>query len=244
MTSASDDRPSGAGEGDSPLDRVSTRERLEARVIDPGGEPRIHGYSVDDDLTRHYSYGEVLLLILTGDAPSPAVGRAFETALTFMTPVSIAEAPAHAARLGQRVDASVSGIVSVAATALAEQARWLLDEYADVLGWLDGQRDDFPRGARAESAEERGRVERLAAAVCEELGELAVFSNDPTLWPALLSVLHACGLREPAQLVPAIVQARLCAAVAEATAVEAGRLQDYPINVPPIRYSHESDDQR
>jgi hypothetical protein len=228
-------------DADSPLDRLGASERLEARVVDPRARARIHGYAVHDDLARHYSYGEVLLLILTGDVPSPPVGRAFEVALTFMTPVSIAEAPAHAARLGQRVDASVSGVVSVAAAALGEQARWLLDEHAGVLSWLDGARDEFPDAARAEQAEEREYVDSLRAAVCAEIGELAAFSQDPALWPALLAVLHACGLRRADQLLPAIVQARLCAAVAEATAVDAGRLQDYPVNVPPIRYSHERD---
>lgn len=226
---------------DSPLDRIGAKEQLEAKVVDTRAGPRIHGYSVHDDLARHYSFGEVLLLTITGEPPTQRVGRAFEVALTYMTPISIAEAPAHAARLGQTVNSSVSGIVSLAATALSEQARWLLDEYADVLSWLTEGGEDFPELARAADPEQRRQVAALHAAVGDELGDLAIFSNDPALWPALLGVLFACGLREPGHMLLAIVQARLSTAVAEATAAVPGQLKDYPINVPPIRYTDERD---
>lgn len=226
---------------DSPLDRIGAKERLEAKVVDTRTEPRIHGYSVHDDLARHYSFGEVILLTITGEPPTEAVGRAFEVVLTYMTPISIAEAPAHAARLGQAVNSSVSGIVSLAATALSEQARWLLDEHAGVLSWLADRSEDFPQQARADGPDQRRQVAALHAAVSDELGDLAIFSNDPALWPALLGVLYACGLREPGHILLAIVQARLSTAVAEATAVVPGQLKDYPINIPPIRYTDERD---
>ncbi len=222
--------------GTSPVEHVRAPEHLDAHVVDAAAAPRIHGYAVDDDLAVHYSFAEVVLLSLTGEAPDEATGRAFEVALTFMTPVSIAEAPANAARVARIIGANEAGVVGVAAAMLSEQARWMLDEHAAVLAWLDGQQQAFPTEARARGDDERDRVDRLRATLDESFAQRAVFAQDPALWPALLGVLHACGLTEREHIAAAMVQARMATAVAEAVAVERGAVTHYPINLPPFRY--------
>src|SRR5258708_5243088 len=82
-----------------PIDVGLWPSQLTARVVDGGFRPRILGYDVQTDLARHYSFAEVVLLCLCGEVPTREVGRAFEIALSFLAPVSAAEAPAHAAGL-------------------------------------------------------------------------------------------------------------------------------------------------
>src|SRR5581483_9322042 len=82
-----------------PIDVGLWASQLTARVVEAGGAPRIFGYDVQAGLARHYSFGEVVLLCLSGEVPPREVGRAFEIALSFLAPVSVAEAPVHAAGL-------------------------------------------------------------------------------------------------------------------------------------------------
>ena len=112
----------------SPIDEMDVPEQLTARVVAPGDRPSIHGYDVQEDLSAHYGFGEVVLVALTGEAPTEAAGRAFGVALTFAAPASIAEAPTHAAALSRLCSAKPSSVSAVAAIGLAEQARHQLDE--------------------------------------------------------------------------------------------------------------------
>ncbi len=228
------------GPGDvSPLDRISAQDKLVANVVDDGPVPRIHGYAVHDDLARHYSFGESMLLTITGRPPSAEAGRAFEAALIFASPVSIAEAPAHATRLAHTVNSDEAGKVAVAATALTEQTRWLLDRHHEVIAWLEGRRQDFPDDARSADPGVRRQVDALRGAVGLDMSSTPVFDEEPALWPALLAVLWGCGLRSPRHLLLALVQARLTTTVIEACSVPPADLKGYPVNLPRFRYNHE-----
>ena len=79
-----------------PLDAAEWPEKLTARVVTAGARPRLHGYDVEADLARHYSFTEMVLLSLTGNLPTAQEARAFDVALQFAAPVSVQEAPTHA----------------------------------------------------------------------------------------------------------------------------------------------------
>jgi hypothetical protein len=221
-----------------PLDDVEWPEKLTARVVTPGASPRLHGYDVEGDLARHYSFTETLLLTLTGKLPSTDEARAFDVALQFAAPASAQDAPTHAAILARMCVASTSQILGAAAIALGEQARVLVAEHAAWLEMLGGRIAEVPAAYRATSDADRESVDRLRRAL---LGKVDV----PALWhdvgrvPALLAALHACGLRTAEVLECALVTARLPVAMAEALATPAGSYRQYPLQLPTIAYAEE-----
>ena len=91
-----------------PLDDVEWPKKLPAHVVTAGPAPRVHGYDVENDLARHYSFSDAIYLSLVGELPNDATSRAFEIALHFLAPVSAAEAPSHAAILARFCDGSTS----------------------------------------------------------------------------------------------------------------------------------------
>ena len=229
--------PSPAADTDDhgPVEDTPWPTRLEAHVVTPGPAPRIHGYDVHDDLARHYGFGEVVLLTLTGQPPSVGVGRVFEAALVDLAPVTVAEAPAHAAVLARLCDADPAGTVATGAIGLAEQARERITRHRAALEALragrpwaecDGRCEGADALAEARIAErlrETGLVApRLAGPVCAEAEGLAT--------------LAALGLTEPWQLLAALVVARLPAVAAEAQAVTPRSFPSYPMNLPPFVY--------
>jgi hypothetical protein len=54
-----------------PLEDAPFPEKLNARVVTPGANPRVHGYDVEGDLAAHYTSSETMLLCLTGELPEP-----------------------------------------------------------------------------------------------------------------------------------------------------------------------------
>ena len=183
----------------SPIDDIPGTH-LEARVVRPGREPLLHGYDVQRDLVQ-LSHAEVLLTALTGEVPSPQAGAAMAIAMTFAAPISVAEAPAHAASLARRCGTDHAGVMGVAALALVEQARHLVETGGD-------------RGDEGEA------VGRLRDALGQRGVELEGEGSD--LWQAIVEVFRFCGLHEPWQLECAIVLSRLPVAVAEAMAAPQG----------------------
>src|SRR5205823_9083575 len=135
---------------------------LTSNVVDdaPLGA-RIHGYDVEDDLARNFSFAEVVLTTLVGEAPSREVGRAFEIALTFLSPMSIGEAPAHAGSLARLCGARASGVLAVACLGLTEQSRALVDAHAELLSWLAKPSGALPESARAQSDRDRQAASKL-----------------------------------------------------------------------------------
>ncbi|MBE7480942.1 MAG: hypothetical protein HS104_13295 [Polyangiaceae bacterium] len=208
-------------------------DQLTAHVTDSGSEPRLHGYAVESDLAVHYSFPELCLLALTGELPSERQAHAFGVALSFLSGASVAEAPLHAARLSRVCGATSSGTIGVAAIGLAEQARHLLAEHAELLAWLGGDTGPFPERHLATSAREVASVERLGAALGEPVRGLC---ENPSRRAALICVLWSAGLRSPASLELAWTLARLPVTFAEARAVAPASLRDYPMNTPPFVY--------
>ncbi|MGH7440597.1 MAG: hypothetical protein ACRENE_33315 [Polyangiaceae bacterium] len=225
-----------------PIDVGLWASQLTARVVEAGAAPRIFGYDVQADLAPHYSFGEVVLLCLSGEVPSREVGRAFEIALSFLAPVSVAEAPAHAAGLAHLLGADPSGVMAGAAIGLSERARHIVAQHAPLLAWLAAPDAGLPDGAKAVEGEPAEAVERLARAL-ETIGvEIPLLARRPTLIAGLLAVLHRCGLRRPAQLEAALCMAAWPAVVAEAFAVPPYAFFNYPMNLPAYRYTEEPKD--
>jgi hypothetical protein len=192
-------------------------------VVRPGPRPLMHGYDVQIDLVR-LSRAEVVLTALTGEAPSARVGAAMAIAMTFAAPISIAEAPSHAASLARRCGADHTGVIGVAATALAEQARYLVEAQPASIGGDDDE-----------------GVRRLRSALDKH--HISVDCDGCNLWGAILAVFRHCGLTEPWQLECAIVLSRLPVVIAEAMAAPHGGLRGYPMRVPPFAYAEDQDDE-
>jgi hypothetical protein len=221
-----------------PLDAAEWPEKLTARVVTPGPCPRLHGYDVEGDLARHYSFTETVLLALTGDLPTAAAARAFDVALQFAAPASAQEAPTHATILARICMASTSQMQGVAAIALAEQARVLVTEHHRWIELLGGQPLDVPPELCAKTDSERESVDRLRRALHGTV-DVPALSRDLGRTAALLATLHACGLKSPETVECALVMARLPVAMAEALATPSGSHRQYPVQLPRIEYTQE-----
>lgn len=219
-----------------PLEESTFPEQLTARVVTPGERPRIAGYDVEGDLARHYQPSDVLFLSLTGELPDARQSAALSVVLTFLAPVSIAHASTHGASLARLCGAVTSSVIGVACVGLAEQARVLVHEHRALFGWLDTKQGPMPSAFRARDDGDRSATARLATALSGagfDTSALPSAARDATL----LMVLHALGLRRPAQLEAAIVSARLPTAIAEALATKTTSFNHYPMNLP--RYEYE-----
>jgi hypothetical protein len=219
-----------------PLESGQFPDRLTARVVTPGAEPRVHGYDVESDLARHYGVTDLVLLSLTGELPGEAERAAFEIAWLFLAPVSVAHAGPHATVLARLCGATTSATVGVAAIGLGEQARALLTEHEELLGWLRSKPAFLPARYRSAAHDERAAVSRLIQALAPSGLVVPGLLESPTRDAALLSVLFACGLRAAEQLQAVIVLARLPSALAEGFAEQATNFGSYPINLPQFVY--------
>ncbi|GAC1394169.1 MAG: hypothetical protein NVSMB47_02730 [Polyangiales bacterium] len=217
----------------SPIESGPWPDRLDAHVVTPGAEPRVHGIDVESDLARHYRFAETIHLALVGEPPTDAIGAALDVLLTFLAPAPAPAAPPHAAVLARTCAATTSAITATAAIGLAEQARATLAEHAAFLEWLAGDRATSPPRSGPERPDDTTSVARLRAALG---GNLALPSHPLSRTEALLAGLFECGLRRAEQLEVAWVVARMTTAIAEALAHPRGALRAYPMNVPPIRY--------
>jgi hypothetical protein len=199
--------------------------------------PRLHGYDVEGDLSRHYDGTDLLVLSLTGELPSPEISAAARVALAFVAPVSVAHASVHATALARLCGTATVSTVGVAAIALAEQARVLLDEHAELFKWLastDGS--PVPEAFLATEAEDRASTLRLREALEQSGFRVPELDAEPRRNAALLIVLYRCGFKERAQLETAIVTARLPSTMAEALAVKVTDFDHYPANLPRYLY--------
>lgn len=219
-----------------PLESGQFPDKLTARVITPGARPRVHGYDVETDLARHYGATELVLLSLTGELPAEPARVAFEVAWLFLAPVSVAHAGPHATVLSRLCGATASSTLGVAAIGLAEQARALVTDHAELLRWLKSQTQALPARYQCQEPEELASVERLRRALADTGLVVRALEQSPTRDAALLSVLFACGLRRPEQLQTVIVLARLPSALAEGFAERATNFANYPINLPAFAY--------
>ena len=220
-----------------PIERQAWPERLTAHAVEPGPEPRLHGFDVQGDLARHYGASDLMLIALTGEAPTAEISRALGIALAFAAPVSIAEAPAHAGALARICGARIAGVVGVTAVALAEQARATFDDHEPVLPrLLIGSLNGMAARYAARDADERAAVQRLRDALGRFGAYVPALGYDLRLDTAIIAVLLACGLRTREQLELAFTYARLPVACAEALAWKPGDLRAYPMDLPSFVY--------
>jgi hypothetical protein len=216
---------------------------LTAHAVTPGDDPRLFGYSVERDVARHGRLSETILLSLRGELPTVEECRALELALTFLAPLSVAEAPVHAAVLGRLCGARSSAVIGIAALALAERARDTLEHCAPLLAWFEQSAAAFPAEFKATCDAERASVERLAEQFRSIAAEPHVFRHDPSRMAALLGVLRFAGLHRNEQLESAFVLASLAPALAEAFSHAPGSFHEYPMRLPTIEYTEEPDGQ-
>ena len=227
---------------DGPVESYPWPTTLEARIITPGDEPRVHGYCVEADLAVHYSFTEAVLLTLTGELPTEKQAAAFDVALTFLAPLSVAHAPTHAGVLARICGARFSSISAIAALTLAERGRTTLDMHAGLLEWLDRASTSSgcppPAVARAANESERSSVSRLRKALGLRGVEICALhsSNDLGRMPALLATLHFAGFAHREQLEAALVLASFASTIAEARLRVVASFREYPMNVPRFVY--------
>jgi hypothetical protein len=230
---------------DGPVETYPWPAKLEAHVVTPGHAPRVHGYDVEADVALHYSFADHTLLTLTGEIPREDRAVAFELALHFLAPLSVAHAPTHAAVLSRICGARWSSVSGVAAVTLAERARRLLDEHGELFEWLGREPDargEPPSALRARDDDERSSVRRLRAALSARLSTVPALapSNDLGRTAALLAVLHFSGLEHREQMEAALVLAGFASAVAEARTRAVASFREYPMNLP--RFVYEEND--
>ncbi len=220
----------------SPLDARTGPSQLTAYVFAPGSPKRILGYDVETDLAAHYSFAEVILLMLTGRIPTSEEGRAFETTLTRLTPVSTAEAPTHGAALTRLIGANITGVSGVAAVVLAEQCRARLSDLAPFLDWLAAPHESPPEISLTKDADELRALDSLRALLQGDGISISALDHPLRRDAALIAVLYHLGLRTTEQIEAATVIAGLPGALAEALSVTPGKLGDYPVNLPEFEY--------
>lgn len=222
-----------------PLEELAWPHRLEARAVNPTYPPRLYGYSVDEDLCRHYSFGEVLFLSLTGNTPTQEEGAFFENILVRLCPVSPADGPVHAALLSRSAGAKPSGTFIVGLIGLVEQARHLVSKHLPI---LEATGLGKPRPAGFEGETERDSLVGRELKALWPQGKPAPSIEGLTAEASCLIALSACGLSEPWQFEGAIVASRLGPLLAEAHSAPVGRLTDYPMNLPPFEYEECDED--
>ncbi|MDY0002709.1 MAG: hypothetical protein RBU30_15540 [Polyangia bacterium] len=225
-----------------PFDELSWPSKLTARVVSQEDPCRIHGYAVEEDLARHYSLGEVMLLALTGRIPSEEEGAFFEAVLLRLGPVTVAEAPVHAAMIARSAGSKPQGTLMVGLVGLVEQARHLVISHSALLEAFDATSHGEPWPPGFEARCESDRAVGIALEACW-----------PRAWPpapplrdlrreaALLFCLAACGLTKDWQLETALVAVRLPILAAEVHSAPLCRVTELPLNLPPFEYEDPHD---
>jgi hypothetical protein len=222
-------------QGEDLVTAVTAARQLREHVTDSRTGSHIHGYDVQSDLVRHYSFAEIVLTALTGESPDASAGHAFSLALSFLAPVGAGTSAAHAAILGAVVGAPPPSVQAIAAVALSSEAAAIADRW---LPWLeDRARGGAAPPPEAGTAEDRAAIDRLRAALGRHAVHVPAIAHDNlTLAGALVAVLHASGLRTSWQVACAITLARLPVVCAEARCHGRAEMRDYPINVPAYVY--------
>jgi hypothetical protein len=223
----------------SPLESVEWLEKLTARVMTASYPPLLHGYNIEGDLARYYSFAETAYLAITGVCPTIVQGRAFDAILIFASWAPINEAPTHAAHLARVCAGTTSSIQSVAAIALAEQARCILDIHQDWLTALNsGSADEI--GKEAVKYPCTSETEHASVLAIRRAFSLLIsgchLHHDVSRTATIIAAFHALGLRERHQIERTIVLAKMTSVVAEALAAHPGRIMDYPTLLPNFEY--------
>lgn len=212
-----------------PLEAAPWPDTLDAHAVSDDDTLRLHGYDVEADVAAHYRFSDVLYLAIKGELPDDARSRAFEIAMMFALPLSVAEAPIHAAALARICGARPSGVASVASLALAETTS---ESVRGLLPVLRGEAEPHADVAPREAAS----VDRLRALLRDVL-DVPLLARRPSRELAILAVLWECHLRTEWELVHAVTLARLPSAVAESAPRRPLDFASYPTTTPPIDYT-------
>lgn len=220
-----------------PIDSRTWPSQLEAHAISPGPQPRLFGYDVERDLAAFYRFSDLIFLSLLGELPDEARSRAFEIALCFAAPVSIAHASVHAPALARLCGARPSGVLAAGSLVLGEDAAALLTATNDLLSVREGSVSvgPLPNELRAIDDADRTSVAALSQLLVDVL-DVPVLREDPSRDTALLAVFRRCGLTDPFRLASLLALARLPSALAEASHVKPGEFAKYPLDTPHFEY--------
>ncbi len=211
--------------GKSPFDLATWPEQITAKVVQPGIAPTVYGYDIQNDLARHYRWTELLFLSLTGELPEESLMPALDIALIFLSSVTVAEAPGHAAVLAGFCGTTNSAAISIITITLAEQARNFIEQYKAL-----------PKNAGSSSVDEG--IVQLKERLTEKKIHHLVLETRLGVLGAAISVLEQCGLSKPSQLEAAWVTTRLPVALAETWQQPAGNFIEYPTQLPNFEYHH------
>ncbi len=222
---------------DGPVESFPWPTRIAAHVVMPGAAPRVHGYDVQEDLARHFSFSDTVYLALTGQLPTPVTSQCFAVALVFLSPCTVAEAPTHAAVLARLCVAKTAGVLQVGAIGLAEQAGFLAGKLEDLREWLAAAGGEFPSAHVAGTPEQRAAVGRFRLALGPGAVTVAGLDRDPTLLAAIFCALFSAGLTTLAQWTTVFMVARLPVVAAEAFAATPGDFRGYPMDLPHFEYT-------
>lgn len=198
-----------------PVEAGNWPSTLAAHAATEAGHVRVHGYSLLEDLARHYDFAETALILLGAPPPPPELGRAVNLALIVLSATSVQDAPIHAATLSRRCGAAPRAALAVGLLGLTEQA----SEQLDVKGTPSAETNASELWAL------------LPRAVQEALGSP---SSDEQ--QTALAVLRHAGLKSRTQLLAAVCMVRLPIMAAEINAIRPGGLRDYPMQVPDYVY--------
>jgi hypothetical protein len=222
------------------FDRLAFPDRLVGHVVEPGPDPRIHGYATRGDLARGASFVEVAWLALRGELPTPAEQDALSFALVCLAPLHVGEGPGHAAVLARTAGAPPAVLPGLLATAIGQHTARELAAARPLLDWLDGAEPTPPDWAvlEAPDAAAVADADGLHAASRRWFGEAGALPPRPVLGrvAAGWAVLHRLGVRDEVQLHAFSAWARLPVLLAEAAATPVGAVTAYPARLPDYRY--------
>lgn len=218
-----------------PIDSRTWPTQLEAHAISPG-EPRLFGYDVERDLAAFYRFSDVLFLSFVGELPDEARSRAFEIALCFTMPVTVAHAAVHAASLARLCGARPGGVLSASGLILGEEAAVSVSRFNDALAAFETSgASALPVELQATTDDERRSVAALAS-LLHGVVDVPALRADPGRDAALLAVFRACGVTQAFLLTSLLALARLPSAIAEASRVKPGDFPSYPLDTPHFEY--------
>ncbi len=220
-----------------PIEDGTWTSQLEAVAFDLGPPLRLHGYAFASDLLRHYSFTEVVFTSLIGEAPTQAQAKLFEVALILLSPLTVAEAPSHAAVLAKLCGSEDAGVLAAGGVVLFDRARVLVEEHAELTHWLDDPTGALPERFLAKTPYER----ELVGEALRRFGEtLPPFATEKLAPNALaFALLLSLGFRKSLALTSVVAIASMASMVSEALPRTAEQRDRYPLDVPPFRYEED-----
>lgn len=218
-----------------PIDSRTWPTALEANAVSNAPDRRLFGYDVERDLAAFYRFSDLIYLSLVGELPDDARSRAFEIALCFAAPVSVAHAAVHAPALARLCGARPSGVLSVSGLLLGEDASALVAMTNESLAAFEASAAPLPSALRAADESERASVAVLAELLRDVL-DVPALRADPSRDTALVAVFRRCGVTTAFELASLLAMARLPSAIAEASRIKPGEFAKYPLDTPHFEY--------